>query len=57
MNKETRIFIWGLIFIAVGVTAFHYDMKTFNWAFLDIVNVIIDFCLVVIGMNKINKVT
>ncbi len=57
MNKETRIFVWGLILVAVGVGFFYYDLKTFDWSFLDVVNVIIDFYFVVTGVNKINKVT
>lgn len=57
MNKETRIFIWGLILLTFGVLFFYYDLKTFNWSIFDIVNVAIDFYFICTGINKINKVT
>lgn len=56
MNKETRLFIWGLIQFAIGVALFCINFivspeRDFEYYFFQGVYLI----LIIIGVDKINK--
>jgi hypothetical protein len=59
MNKETRIFIWGLILVAIGVGCFYLDLKDApNHSLVyNIIGYIIDFWIMWSGAKRIEKTT
>lgn len=61
MNRETRIFIMGLIYASIGVVLLAYDFKDINngtWenTLLDYLGIFCGFYLSIKGLKIIDKI-
>lgn len=56
MNKETRLFIWGLILFLIGILLFATnDVVTTDKNLFYYLEQVVYFMVIVVGVDKINK--